>query len=91
MRATHRGTRLGSVVPALDSGDFSDVFSRHGNDSSWLFELGQEFRDVPYRPDDLEMGEAPPAAYRITAGSGYPGAGPADPGTASSRAPTAPW
>jgi len=28
------------VAPALDSGDFSEVFSRHGNDSSWLFELG---------------------------------------------------
>jgi hypothetical protein len=84
---SHPGMHIGSVVPALDSGDFSDVFPRHGGDS-WLFDLaagvigiclvGQTFWTWARR----RLG-----ADRITAGGRYTGAGPADPGMPSSPAP----
>src|SRR6266487_6599411 len=35
---SYPGMHEGSVVPALDTGDFSDVYARHGN-SSWLGDL----------------------------------------------------
>ena len=35
---SYASMQVGSVVPALDTGDFSNVFPRHGS-TSWLFEL----------------------------------------------------
>ncbi len=77
----------GSVVPALDSGDFSAVFSRHGTDS-WLVDLAATVFGMCLIGKTIwTWAKRRTAGYRITAGSGYPGAGPADPGGASSPAP----
>jgi hypothetical protein len=83
---SHPGMHVGSVVPALDSGDFSDVFPRHGGDS-WLFDLAAGVIGICFIGLTIwPWARRRFAADRITAGRGYTGAGPTDPGRADSPA-----
>ncbi len=84
---SYPGMHIGSVVPALDSGDFSNVFPRHGSDS-WLFDLAEGVLGICLIGQTIwTWAKRRRAADRTTAGSGYPGAGPSDPGMASSPIP----
>jgi hypothetical protein len=84
---SYPGMHIGSVVPALDSGDFSNVFPRHGS-NSWLFELAAGVFGICLIGQTIwTWAKRRLAADPITSGRGYAGAGPADPGGASSPVP----